>query len=96
MHLLEDIPIEVYNAYFPTSVVESSRLTSNATRVFPRPDYFPQGPGVVCAEDPQCYVAGTNGSFTGFFYLFINYKIMVKKFMENDLYLLAKQQCMKS
>jgi hypothetical protein len=66
MHLLEGIPIEVYNAYFPTSVVDSCKLTSNATRLFPRPNYFPQGLGVVCAEDPQCYVAGANGSTKGY------------------------------
>ena len=50
MHLLEGIPVEVYNAYFPQSVVESSALTSSSTRVYPRPNYFPQGPGIICAE----------------------------------------------
>jgi hypothetical protein len=62
MHLLEGIPIEVYNAYFPQSVVESLSLTSTATRVYPRPDYFPQGPDVICAEDPQWGVATVNGT----------------------------------
>ncbi len=53
MYLLEGIPGEVYRAFFPTSVVSSSSLTASSTRHFPRPDYFPQGPNIVCAEDPQ-------------------------------------------
>jgi len=65
MHLLEGIPVEVYNAYFPQSVVESSALTSTSTRVYPRPNYFPQGPGIICAEDPQWDVAAPNGAYTG-------------------------------
>ena len=65
MHLLEGIPVEVYNAYFPQSVVESSVLTSSSTRVYPRPNYFPQGPGIICAEDPQWDVAAPNGAYTG-------------------------------
>ena len=66
MHLLEGIPIEVYNAYFPLSIVESLSLTSTATRLYPRPNYFPQGPGIVCAEDPQYDVAASvNGACTG-------------------------------
>ena len=62
MHLLQGIPAQVYNAYFPESVVDSLSLTASATKVYPRPDYFPQGPGVICAEDPQCDVASINGT----------------------------------
>lgn len=53
MYLLEGIPGEVYRAFFPYSVVSSSALTASTTRHYPRPDYFPQGPNIVCAEDPQ-------------------------------------------
>jgi len=57
MYLLEGIPGEVYRAFFPTSVVSSSSLTASATKHHPRPDYFPQGQNVVCAEDPQWNIA---------------------------------------
>ncbi len=40
MHLLEGIPIEVYYAYFPLSVVESLSLTSTATRLKHYKNFF--------------------------------------------------------
>lgn len=59
MHLLQDVPSNVYKAYFPNEVVDSvHNLTGTSVRVQPRPRYFPRGPDIVCAEDPQWNVAG--------------------------------------
>ena len=66
MQLLEDVPPECYNAYFPRNIVASNNVSfreaanSIATHsVFPA--YFPRGENIVCAEDPE-WDRGVKGS----------------------------------
>jgi len=66
MQLLEDVPAEVYNAYFPRNIVASSNLSFREAgnsistgSVFPT--YFPRGENIVCAEDAE-WDRGVKGS----------------------------------
>ena len=58
MQLLEDVPAEVYNAYFPRNIVASNNLSfreagNNISTSSVFPAYFPRGEHIVCAEDPE-------------------------------------------
>ena len=66
MQLLEDVPAEVYNAYFPRNIVASNNLSfreagNNISTSSVFPAYFPRAEHIVCAEDPE-WDRGVKGS----------------------------------